>query len=112
MPQRWFLRSRLEPEARGLECRSVGPATRAAVGKFAIDNDGRDRANPEALGPVGNAWLLHVEHLNVARVAREALDQRDRFVASRASGCEDFHLSLTIHRFILRWLFGREREVP
>jgi hypothetical protein len=78
-------------ESSGAQHLLVHTASCTAVGKFAIDHNGRHRADAKRLGALGNPSVSHIENYNFTGWARRTLHHLNNFIAS-GTAC-------TEHRF-------------
>ncbi len=69
----------------------------AAASEFSIYDDRRDRLDSEFTRTACYGSVSHVEHLNVARRARQPLNERHRIFTDAASGAEDLYDSSLCH---------------
>ncbi len=93
------------PNSRRAQGCLVWSSSRTAFGQFAVDDDRWNRTNAERLGTGGHRRVVHVEHRDLARRARDAVDQVDGFLTRRAAGAEHFYFSQSCH-FVLLDLLG------
>lgn len=84
-------------EAGGLKRFLIGSMALAAVSKFAIDEHTRHTTDAVLLRSAGHIGLMHIKDFNITGRARQAVDQDDGFVASRAASSEDFDFSFCSH---------------
>jgi hypothetical protein len=63
------VRSKWSSQTRRAQDLHVNSSSCATFGQLAIDGHGRNGANAERLGTLGNLAVMHVEHDHVARRA-------------------------------------------
>ena len=92
-----FVSVRRLSQARGQQCGSLGPTSYAAIGQLAVDGHSGDRTDSQLLSPLSDVWIVHVQDTDLAGRAGQAIDELDRFLASRTGRAEHFNGSFGTH---------------